>query len=212
MDTTVNKVLKEDIGSCLQKMDERITSLEFKVNLIFENNVNNEIDAINRISSERESSNDALEYKIGEYLFAKVGVLLFIIGVIFLLTLPYTEVNPLIPSFLGFIIAAALYFTSKLFNKVLPHVNVHLVSGAITIFCFSVLRLHFFSPGSPLNSIWPELVLLGFVFLLSMAIALRRQSAYLAGLSLVVGYTALLVSGSDTLIMGGTALLCVLGV
>ncbi|MGE5350465.1 MAG: hypothetical protein ACM3P0_00170 [Acidobacteriota bacterium] len=212
MDTTVNKVLKEDIGSCLQKMDERITSLEFKVNLIFENNVNNEIDAINRISSERESSNDALEYKIGEYLFAKVGVLLFIIGVIFLLTLPYTEVNPLIPSFLGFIIAAALYFTSKLFNKVLPHVNVHLVSGAITIFCFSVLRLHFFSPGSPLNSIWPELVLLGFVFLLSMAIALRRQSAYLAGLSLVVGYTALLVSGSDALIMGGTALLCVLGV
>ncbi|HEX3028607.1 MAG TPA: hypothetical protein VHT34_04730, partial [Clostridia bacterium] len=112
MDTTANKLLNEDIGSCLQKMDERITSLEFKVNLIFENKVNNEIDAINRISSEKESSNDALEYKIGEYIFAKVGVLLFIIGVIFLLAFPYKEVSPLLPSVLGFIIAAALYFTS----------------------------------------------------------------------------------------------------
>ncbi|HEX2960559.1 MAG: hypothetical protein ACM3UR_11795 [Bacteroidota bacterium] len=212
MDTTANKFLNEDIGSCLQKMDERITSLEFKVNLIFENKVNNEIDAINRISSEKESSNDALEYKIGEYIFAKVGVLLFIIGVIFLLAFPYKEVSPLLPSVLGFIIAAALYFTSKLFNKVLPHINVHLVSGAIIIFCFSVLRLHFFSPGIALNSIWPELFLLAIVFLSSLAIAVKRNSAYLSGLSLLIGYITLLVSDNDALIMGGIALLSVLGV
>lgn len=212
MDATVNKMLHEDIGACLQKMDERIGALEFKVNLIFESKVNKEIDAINRISTERENSNDALEYKIGEYLFAKVGVWLFIIGVIFLLTFAYKEVNPLIPPFLGFFIAAVLYFTAKLFNKVLPHINIHLVSGAVFIFYFSVLRLYFFSQSKAMHNFWPEMILLTFAFLVSLGVSVRKKSAYLAGLSLLMGYITALVSNNDTIIIGGIALLSVLGV
>ncbi|MGE5621092.1 MAG: hypothetical protein ACM3U0_00830 [archaeon] len=212
METTMNKSVNEDIGPCLQKFDERIASLEFKVNLIFESKVNQEIDAINRISSKQESNDDALEYKIGEYLFAKAGVLLFIIGILFLLMFPYQGVDPLIPPFAGFLIAAVLYFASKLFNRVLPHINVHLVSGAIFIFYFSALKLYFFSPHKALNNILPELFLLAFAFIISMGISVKRKSAYLAGLSLMMGYITALVSNNDALILSSIALLTILGV
>ena len=137
---------------------------------------------------------DKLELHIGEYWFAKVGIVVFAVGIAFLLTLPYTNLSPALPSVLGFFIVAIIYALSYYLRASSTYLSRYLMGGAMVLLYFTTMRLHFFSPEPAVNSRLLETLFLLIVVITNLTIANYRRSVYLVGLSLTMGYITALIS------------------
>ncbi len=141
------------------------------------------------------AAEDALEFEIGQYWFAKAGIILLALGVAFLLTFPYHGLPSALPSLTGALIAAAIAALSQLWRKSYSYLSPYLLGGGLVLLYFSVLRLHFFGSDLPVQNQAAENTLLLVVVLFSLVVSARRRSPYLVGLSLSIGYATALVGG-----------------
>ena len=90
-------------------------------------------------------NNENIEFQIGQFLFAKSGVIAILLGIVFILSLPFQGLPQIFPVIIGFLIAALLAGLSFLFKKSYEVLSRYLLGGALIILYFSTLRLHFFS-------------------------------------------------------------------
>ncbi|MCK4893787.1 MAG: DUF2339 domain-containing protein [Calditrichia bacterium] len=137
---------------------------------------------------------DNLEFRIGQFWFAKAGIVILAIGIAFLLTLPFKNLPPYLPSIIGFSIVGLLLFSSYLLRESVSFLSRYLLGGGLILLYFSTLRLHFFTESAVISNYPVFIFLLILNVVLSLMVALRRNSPYLAGLAITLGFITAVVS------------------
>jgi hypothetical protein len=136
---------------------------------------------------------DVLEYRIGQFWFAKIGILAFVVGIMFVLTLPHEDLPRFLPAATGIVLSLCFLLIPKIFKSLLPQLSGYIVGGGLVLLFFTSLRIHFLEKDPLIESAGTALIFLNGVFILSLFIALKRESVYLTNLSIILGYlTAIL--------------------
>jgi uncharacterized membrane protein len=140
-----------------------------------------------------EQSEDDLETQVGENWFAKVGIVVLALGVMFLLTFPYQNLPSYAPSVIGYVLVGGIFALSRYWKDSFQQVSRYLLGGGLLLFYFTTLRLSHFGPIPAISDTTLELTLLLCVVTLNLAISVIHRSPYLVGLSLVLGFFTALV-------------------
>ncbi len=198
----------DELLSHLRKQEDRIAKIESYLHITSQEEENKEVEP--HILHTRDSkSDDLLEFKIGQFWFAKLGILVFMVGLIFLLTFPYHNLPPFLPSFFGYIFAVSLMITAKKFLSQFGYISGYLKGGGIALLYFSTMRLHFFTSQQVISNLTFETLLLMIITGLSIYIGLKSNSSYLTALSLTEGYITALLNGNAYFIFSVLLLLSI---
>ena len=197
MGISPDKIEMSQILEYLKQLDARISRLEDYMDL---EPIRQKAKAEKGGAFNSGESADDLEFHIGEYWFAKVGIAVLAIGIAFLLTLPYKNLPPILPSLIGYVLFGGILLLSHYWRESFAYVSRYLLGGALLLLYFTTLRLHFFSVGSAVTSGGLEVVLLLIVVAVNLVISVRRKSVYLTGISLTMGYVTAVVSDQTYLL------------
>jgi hypothetical protein len=151
---------------------------------------------------------EALEFELGQNWFAKLGIVVVTIGLAFALTFHYRGVPPAVPGLVGALIAGAVFFLAHIWRSSFVLVSSYLRGAALALLYFSALRLSFFGEEAavPPGSL-AAFLLLTAVTGFTLFVSLRRTSAYLNALALLMGYATLIVVDSTPLTLWGLTVL-----
>jgi uncharacterized membrane protein len=155
---------------------------------------------------------DNLEYRIGQFWFAKVGIFILIIGFAFLLTLPFKNSISILPIILGYFFSSGLVVFSEYLKKNFPHISGFILGGGFVLFFFTTLRLHYFSSNPFITNINMEITLLMAVSALILYYSVKKNSVYLSALSFTLCYLTAMVSDQSYFIFIMLMLLSALSV
>jgi hypothetical protein len=194
-----------DLLDYLRYLGNRITRLEEKLDLPPLPMVK---ETPERITESRfADTDDVLEFQIGEFWFAKVGVVILAIGIIFVLTLPYQDLPAYLPGTIGYVLTLGIAGSSFLLKKSYLFISRYLLGGALLLFYFSTLRLHFFAVEPALSSKTILVVLLLLVVVFNLVVSTKRKSIYLFAVNLTLGFVTAVVSDNAYFIFVTIALL-----
>ncbi|MFZ0453156.1 MAG: hypothetical protein WAM24_05345 [Ignavibacteriaceae bacterium] len=186
----------EEIKKFLINLDERISSIESRLQILPAEEtypVKKEIKELAK-SIDTLDREDNLEYRIGQFWFAKVGIVVLIIGLAFLLTLPYENSPSVFPVVLGYFFSAVLIVLSKYFRKNFPHISGFILGGGFVLSYFSTLRLYYFNSTPYIRNLNLEVILLIIISGLTLYYSVKKRSVYLTAVCLTLGYLTALVS------------------
>lgn len=142
-----------------------------------------------------EEREEALEFRIGQYWFAKAGVVILGLGIAFFLTLPYRDLPSLLPSLVGYLLVAAVLLVARKWRDSLHEISQQLIGVGVVLLYVTTLRLHFFTDQPAFDDKTPVLALLLLAVGLSFSVSLRRNSAFLVAISAALGYLTALIGG-----------------
>lgn len=186
-------------------LEERIKRLE--EHLALEPLIQKDVTPETIEQSAKPEKNKDMEFQIGEFWFAKVGVVILAIGVVFVLTLPYSGLPAYVPGVFGFLITAGITGLYYLLKKTYVLISRYLLGSSLLLLYFSTLRLHFFSDQPALNNTPMLLTLLVFVVIFNLFISIKRDSVYLTAVTITLGYITAIVSNDPAFIFIMIALL-----
>lgn len=209
MGISPDKVDINQILEYLKNLDARISRLEDYMNLEPVRQ-KSKVEKGGAFSSAE--SAESLEFHIGEYWFAKVGIAVLAIGIAFLLTLPYKNLPPILPSIIGYVLFGGILLLSRYWRESFDYVSRYLLGGALLLLYFTTLRLHFFSAQPAVSNRGLEVVLLLIVAAVNLVISARRKSVYLTGISLAMGYATAVVSDQTYLLFAIVSLMSALSI
>ena len=205
----------EELFSYLKSLDERISKIEQKLQISVKyeteelpgENVN---ETIIELSSEEKE--ERLEFQIGQFWLAKLGILIFFIGVAFLLSFPFKHIPVIVDIIFGYTFSVVVYFISRHWRESYSYLSDYLLGGGLFLFYFTTLRMHFFGNGILISETPIEVILLSVTVAVILLISIKRKSNYLILLSLILGYVTALVSKNSYSIFGFLTLLSLLTV
>ncbi len=142
-----------------------------------------------------EESEDALETQVGENWFAKVGIVVLALGIVFLLTFPYENLPSYAPSAIGYVLVGGIVALSRYWKDSFHQVSRYLLGGGLLLLYFTTLRLSHFGPSPALTDTSIELLLLLAVVTSNLFISITQGSPYLVGLNLTLGFLTALAGG-----------------
>jgi hypothetical protein len=189
----------QEILRILQNLDRRISAIEEHL----------DVTPADRISirkppkSAPENSGDvaeSIEFNIGQFWFAKVGIFVLALGIIFILTFPYRNLPPYFPSLIGFALVGIIWTTSFLMRNSFAHVSGYLSTGGLLLLYFSTLRLHYFGEEATIDGKPIILALLVIVVAVVFFISLRRGSVFNCGIAMILSYITAIISESPLFI------------
>jgi uncharacterized membrane protein len=146
---------------------------------------------------------ESLEFTIGRNWLPKLGVTVFTLGMIFLLTLPLGMLPALVADTLGFVVAGLLMLLSRYFSKSMPQFSRYMTGGAMLLLFFSTMRMHFFSESPVIADGMVVFALLLGITAFNLLLSLRSSSPWLVALSLGMGCAAVLAAPSAWLVLSG---------
>ncbi len=180
MSSEVSNTLIEDLVRTMDRIERRLTDVEAALNIRKENTS----EIVNEHSRPRsDEEDDSLELAIGEYWFAKIGILAFVLGMFFLLTQPLDSYPPMLPIFIGYLISFTLIILPEIWLKSFKYISGFLIGGGAALFYLTTLRLHFFGLEPIVTSRFLLVIFLLIVGGSAFWMALRRQSVYLIALA-----------------------------
>ena len=179
----------EEILHKLSSIEERLSKIESTLNII-PPKPEEEVLPIPAVQPQDEE----LEFRIGQFWAAKIGIVVLIIGFAFLLTLPYENLPAVLPSIVGYFCAVILFGLARLWRQSFSHLSGYLVGGGFVLLYLATMRLYFFTTDKALESFPLILSLLIVVTILSLIISVYRDSSYLALLGLILGYATAVLS------------------
>jgi hypothetical protein len=180
----------QDNSEIIKNLQERLSQLEKQLHINEGTTAIKEPASLN-ISKE---DDDELEFRITEFWLPKLGIFVFIIGVIFCLTLPFEGIHPTIPSICGYVLALAIMFLGFYSKKTFEQLSGYFIGGSAAIAYLSTLRLYFFGTENVFSSWVIELIALLFVVSTTLWYAVKNKSVYLASLGIFLGFfTALAI-------------------
>lgn len=195
------------IQSSLKQLEKRIAQLE---NAVKGGKPETEVELPPLIPENLGEVVDNLEFRIGQFWFAKAGIVVLAIGIAFLLTLPYKNLPPFLPSVIGFSIVGLLLFSSYLLRESVSFLSRYLLGGGLILLYFSTLRFHYFTESAVISSYPLFIFLLLLNVILSFMVAIRRISPYLTALAMTLGFITAIVSNQPYIIFFLLTLLSVL--
>ena len=145
------------------------------------------------LSVETESG-DSLEFHIGQYWFAKLGIVVLAIGIAFLLTFPYENLPSFLPILFGYVLVAGILMLSHFWRESIAHIARYLLGGGLILLYFTTLRLFLFSEQPVISNSLIEVPLLLVVVFFTLAISFHKKSRFLAGVSLTLALITAIIS------------------
>ncbi|GBD92025.1 hypothetical protein BMS3Abin04_02758 [bacterium BMS3Abin04] len=180
------------IQESVHSLENRIAQIEKILNI--RNKGKNPIDEF-EIGYDSES----MELRLGKFWLAKIGIVVLLIGILFLITLSFQGVPQIVPVLIGYSISGFLLILIKLDKQWLENLNDFLIGSFFILVFFSTLRLAYFSGNPLVSNRTLETVLLasaGFVFVF---ISLKKESQKLLGIAFIFGFISALL-GSEVYI------------
>lgn len=150
---------------------------------------------------------ESFEVRLGTYWLPRLGIVVLLTGLVFLVTWSYRYLGVWGKIGLGYLCAAALGMFGFKLERKMPQFGRVLQAGGLALAYFMSYALHF---SETLRVIENPVLGLGLVSLVVAAIVIvadRRQSGLLAGLALGLGYYTSLMSGVDTFTLAANAVL-----
>jgi len=202
-----------NLNAYLKNIESRISRIEEALNI-----------KANSDSSEEEfklppliprdiiNQTDLLEDSIGQFWFAKIGIVILAIGIVLLLTFPYHNLPPAIPSIAGYALVGVLFFIAKKWSVTYQYLSHYIFGGALLLFYFSTLRLHYFGEVQAISNKSAEVILLVIVSVIFLYVSYKRQSVYLNSFGITLGVATALISGTSYSVVGILFLLSILTV
>ena len=204
MGTPPESPTNEQILEILRTLESRIARIESRLEL--ESPKAPEPESAPTIAAE---DDEDLELELGQNWFAKAGILGLALGIAFLLTLPYTNFPSFLPSLLGYLLVGGIFFLSHYWKESFQQVSRYLLGGGLLLLYFTTLRLSHFTPTPALSNTTVELALLLIVVSGNLVVAYRRQSMYLAGFSLTLGFLTALIGGQTYFVLAVLTVLAI---
>src|SRR3990170_5527083 len=118
----------EEILHKLSSIEERLSKIESTLNII-PPKPEEEVLPIPAVQPQDEE----LEFRIGQFWAAKIGIVVLIIGFAFLLTLPYENLPAVLPSIVGYFCAVILFGLARLWRQSFSHLSGYLVGGGFVL-------------------------------------------------------------------------------
>ena len=190
MDTSQNDVTNNEILQHLKAIEARISKIEAHIDLHPSENEDH-IEEEPIISKRKPETDEELEFRIGQYWFAKLGILVFLVGWLIANTLHFDDLNQIIPVAIGFITGLAVISTALFIKNRFPHISGWVLGSGFVIIYLAVMRMHFFSLSPLVMNIIPILVILYLVSIIIIAAGIKWRSPYLTSL----GISAALLTG-----------------
>ena len=110
-----------EIIDYLKHLEKRIARLESRLNIESTEDAEKtnlpEKPALNNFQTE------SWEFRIGQYWFAKGGIIFLSIGIILLLTFPYPKLPEIFPSLIGYLLVAAIFFLANYWQKTFAYIS-----------------------------------------------------------------------------------------
>lgn len=193
----------------LDRLEARIARIEASLHLEAEHPAAVPEDASPR---EETAQAEALEVRIGQDWFAKLGIVILAVGVGFALTLSYPTLPLALPSVGGMLIAGAIIVAAIRWHNSLHHISGYLLGGGIVLAFVAILRLQFFGIEPAVENRSFIGAMLALLVGISLLISTRRKSPSLVGLCLLLGYGAVLIADSAPVVFAGITLLSIIGI
>ncbi len=200
----INQILES-----LAKINNRVSRIEAYLNLQ-RYNQNNEAVTETISGGKTEEERQSLEFEIGQFWFAKAGIVVLALGIVLILTLPFKNLPQFVPSLFGYIISFVLFGFSKLWKNSLSLISKYLFASAFLLLFFSTLRLHYWSNPPIITNNVLESIFLIIISLSLLVIAIRRESTNLFNIALTLGYISALVSGETYYIFSTILILTII--
>jgi len=196
---------KDEILKQLTVLQERVSKIEERLRIQHHETTDSETEITEQLSEEEKE--DRLEAQIGQFWFAKVGIIIFFIGIGFLMSFPFSDVPSFIPILLGYLISVIVLFFSFKKHSLFSHVAGYMTGGALSLLFYSTLRLHYFNSNLIIVSSSLGLLILVIAVGIILNITIRSQSVYLATLGLLLGYITAIVSDDHYFIFASLIIL-----
>jgi uncharacterized membrane protein len=207
MGTSPESPSNEQILEHLRNLEERIARIESHLDIQPASaGASAESDSTQTIAAE---DDEALELQLGQNWFAKAGIVGLALGIAFLLTLPYNGLPPFLPSALGYVLVAGIFFFSYFWKESFQQVSRYLLGGGLLLLYFTTLRLSYFSSSPALGNTSLEDGLLLLAVAISYLVAIRRESIYLASIGLILGCLTALIGGTAPFVLSVLTILSV---
>ncbi len=182
----------EDLHAIIFRLEARIARIEEYLRLPLK--VQPETGEDKEKTVKKQSIDESLEFRIGEYWLAQVGAVIILMGIAFFISYPIPGIAALFASFLGYIAVAGLLGLSHFWHKEYLYLSNILFGGGLVLLYFATLRLHFFSPRPVITNETAGLLLLVIVLSVILYIAVKRQSMAITGITLFLCYASSLFS------------------
>lgn len=198
MDTSSNDVSGKEILQHLQAIESRISKIENYLDLKpsqAEDAVEEEV-----IKKKKSESDEELEFRIGQFWFAKLGIFAFLVGWIIGNTLPFESMNQIIPVVIGFAAGLVVIITSIFFKNKLPHLSGWVLGSGFAILYIAALRMHYFSSSPVLSNIVPVLIIAYIVSITLILSGINWKSPYITAFGFSLVYLSALLSDASAVI------------
>jgi uncharacterized membrane protein len=191
MKNTPDNSSSEEILAILRNLESRIASIESRLGMTLPQD---EVSPPGTVSIENEErEQDELELKVGQNWFAKVGIVVLAIGIVFLLTYPYQSLPAIAPSAIGYLLTIIILGVSRYWRDTYQQISRYLLGSGLLLLYFTTLRLSHFSADPVITSAAIEVALLIIVVSVNLAVSIRKQSVYLFGFNLTLAFITALV-------------------
>jgi hypothetical protein len=190
-----------DIDPNIEKLLNAYDSLEKRISLIEARLGAADIPVIKPVEEDRELNVPAgvgedIEVRIGSHGLAWLGNIVMIFGIMFLMAYANKLGYSLLPTILGYLLAGSIFMVAHKIRKSLSHLDFMLnFSGYILAF-YVTLRLHFFSLDPAISQFGTGLAVILVLIALLVVVAVRKESEFLAALSIVFLVATALISGA----------------
>lgn len=195
MESTTDNSALHEILEHLKKLDRRISKIESRLSGEEFDYETEEIieEAEKTDNTERE---EELEFQIGQFWAAKVGIWVLIIGFASLLTLPFEGLPAVLPAFSGFILGFIMLGLSRFKKESFEHLSGYLVGGGLVVLYIAVMRLYYFGIEKSIDSLPLVIALLLIVSVLTVRTGIKRNSFNIAGVGITLVFVTAVLSGS----------------
>jgi uncharacterized membrane protein len=209
MESTTNNSALQEILEHLKKLDGRISKIESRLSgEEFDYETEEIIEKAEKTdNTERE---EELEFQIGQFWAAKVGIWVLIIGFASLLTLPFEGIPAVLPALSGFILSFIMLGLSRYKKESFEHLSGYLVGGGLVVLYIAVMRLYYFGIEKSIGSLPIIIALLLVVSAITIRTGIKRNSFNIAGVGITLGYLTAVLGAAPYFIFTIIALLAVI--
>ncbi len=139
MDSSSNDVTGKEILQHLKSIESRISKLETYLDLPSAKS-EEDIEEEPIIPKKKAETDEELEFRIGQFWFAKLGIFVFLVGWLIGNTLPYEGFNQIIPVVIGFVTGLVVIFAGIFFKNKFPHISGWILGSGFAIVYIAALQ------------------------------------------------------------------------
>ncbi|MFH0828449.1 MAG: DUF2339 domain-containing protein, partial [Candidatus Omnitrophota bacterium] len=142
------------------------------------------------IEPEKKTKSESLEIDMGRFWLNRIGIVIFTLGIGFLISYVFKSFGPLAKIVFGYLIGACLFFVGLKFEKKEKFISYGrvLLGGAWAIIYFTTYAMYHFEASRVINSQLLDLLLLAAVAAGIIWHSLRYRSEELCSVAILVGY------------------------